>query len=159
MSERTYRIGEAAELLGVTPRTIRYYMELGLVHAGSGRDKGEHRVFTEHDVARLADLIHLRDLLGLSLEELRALAEAEEARAALRNEWRNTSDDEERRQILERAIPHVRRQLELVVARRKTFDEVAAQLEERLAELEQGLAELEASSRPRARRRSRAPSR
>jgi DNA-binding transcriptional MerR regulator len=155
MSERTYRIGEAAELLGVTPRTIRYYMELGLVHAGSGRDKGEHRVFTEHDVARLADLIRLRDLLGLSLEELRALAEAEEARAGLRDEWANTSDDEERRQILERAIPHVRRQLELVLARRKTFDEVAAQLAARLAELEQGLA----SSRPEGRRRSRARSR
>jgi DNA-binding transcriptional MerR regulator len=147
---RTYRIGEAAELLGVTPRTIRYYQELGLVHADSGRDKGEHRVFTEHDLARLTDLIRLRDLLGLSLEELTALAEAEEARAALRDEWARTHDDEERRQILERAIPHVRRQLELVLARRQTFDEVAAQLTERLAELEQGLAKL---SRPRAGRR------
>jgi DNA-binding transcriptional MerR regulator len=157
MSERTYRIGEAAEQLGVTPRTIRYYMELGLVHAESGRDKGEHRVFTEHDVARLADLIRLRDLLGLSLEELSALAEAEEARAALRTEWANTHDDAERRQILERAIPHIRRQLELVIARRKTFDEVAAELSARLGELEQGLAEL---SNPRAsRRRPRTPHR
>jgi DNA-binding transcriptional MerR regulator len=147
MSERAYRIGEAAERLGVTPRTIRYYMELGLVRAGSGRDKGEHRVFTEHDVARLADLIRLRDLLGLSLEELSALAEAEEARAALRDEWANTHDDEERRQILELAIPHVRRQLELVLARRKAFDQVAAELSARLAELEHGLAELGAPGR------------
>jgi DNA-binding transcriptional MerR regulator len=155
MSERTYRIGEAAEMLGVTPRTIRYYMELGLVHTGSDRDKGEHRVFTDQDIARLADLIRLRDLLGLSLEELSALTEAEEARAALRDEWANTHDDAERRQILERAIPHVRRQLELVLARRKTFDKVAEELSARLAELEQGLAEL---SSPRAgRRRSRTP--
>jgi DNA-binding transcriptional MerR regulator len=157
MSERTHRIGEVAELLSVTPRTIRYYMELGLVHAGSDRNKGQHRVFSDQDVARLADLIRLRDLLGLSLEELSALAEAEEARAALRAEWAQTHDDAERRLILERAIPHVRRQLELVLARRKTFDEVAAELSARLAELEQGLAEL---STPRAgRRRSQAPSR
>jgi MerR family transcriptional regulator, repressor of the yfmOP operon len=141
--ERTYRTGEAADLLGVTPRTIRYYQELGLVHAGSGRDKGEHRVFTDGDLARLSDLIRLRDLLGLSLEELTALAEAEEARAALRDEWANTRDDGERRQILERAIPHIRRQLELVLARRQTFDEVAAQLAARLEELEQGLAKLQ----------------
>jgi DNA-binding transcriptional MerR regulator len=157
LTERTYRIGEAAELLGVTPRTIRYYQELGLVHAGSGRDKGEHRVFTEHDIARLADLMRLRDLLGLSLEELTALAEAEEARAGLRDEWAHTHDDAERRRILEQAIPHVRRQLDLVLARRQAFDEVAAGLSERLAELEESLARL--STRRGARRRSEAPSR
>lgn len=153
--ERTYRIGEAAELLGVTPRTIRYYQELGLVHPGE-HVKGAHRLFTEHDLARLRDLMRLRDLLGLSLEELSALTEAEEARASLRAEWRASHDDLERRAILERSIPHVRRQLELVRARRQTFDEVARELEARLAELEESLAEL---STPRgARRRSRAPS-
>src|SRR5262249_10661028 len=121
MTERTFRIGEVAERLGVTPRTIRYYQELGLLHAGSERAKGAHRLFTEADVARLADLIGLRDLLGLSLEELTALAEAEEARAELRGQWAESRDDAARAAILEQAIPHVRRQLELVEGRQQTL--------------------------------------
>jgi len=141
MSE-TFRIGEVAERLGVTPRTIRYYQELGLLHAGSERAKGAHRLFTEADVARLADLIRLRDLLGLSLEELTALAEAEEARAELRGQWAESRDDASRAAILEQAIPHVRRQLELVDARQQTIAEVRADLKTRLRELEQSLAKL-----------------
>ena len=117
-----FRIGEVAERLGVTPRTIRYYQELGLVHAGR-HVKGTHRLYTEADVARLADLIRLRDLLGLSLEELKTLIEAEEARAELRGRWAESHDDAERAAILEKAIPHVRRQLELVQARQRTLDE------------------------------------
>jgi MerR family transcriptional regulator, repressor of the yfmOP operon len=140
--EPTFRIGEVAERLGVTPRTIRYYQELGLLHAGSDRAKGAHRLFTEADVARLTDLMRLRDLLGLSLEELTALAEAEEARAELRGQWAETPDDAARARILEQAITHVRRQLELVEARQRTIAEVREQLETRLRELEASLAKL-----------------
>ena len=142
--ERPIGIGEVAELLGVTPRTIRYYQELGLVACGSGRDKGEHRLYTEDDVARLADLIRLRDLLGLSLEELKALDRGRGgARRAARAAGPRSHDDAERAtQILEKAIPHVRRQLELVHARRQTLDETEQQLASRLAELEASLAKL-----------------
>lgn len=140
--EPTFRIGEVAERLGVTPRTIRYYQELGLVHAGAGHVKGTHRLYTEADVARLADLMRLRDHLGLSLEELRALVEAEEARAELRGRWAESHDDAERTAILENAIPHVRRQLELVRARQRTLDEHECELSSRLAELESSLAKL-----------------
>ena len=141
-AETTFRIGEVAERLGVTPRTIRYYQELGLVHAGSGHVKGTHRLYTEADVARLADLIRLRDLLGLSLEELKTLIEAEEARAELRGRWAESHDDAERAAIVEKAIPYVRRQLELVQARQRTLAETEQQLASRLAELEASLAKL-----------------
>jgi len=82
--EHSYRIGEVAERVGVTTRTIRYYEEFGLLGTAAARTKGAHRLYTETDIARLEELIRLRDLLGLSLDELVALAEAEEARAALR---------------------------------------------------------------------------
>jgi len=72
----TFRIGEVAEQVGVTPRTIRYYEELGLLGATESRSKGAHRHYTDADVARLRELIRLRDLLGLSLEELVALVRA-----------------------------------------------------------------------------------
>ena len=99
--ERSYRIGDVAERVGVTTRTIRYYEELGLLGTASARTKGAHRLYTEADIARLEELIRLRDLLGLTLEELVALAEAEEARAALRNQWAESATDSERARIVE----------------------------------------------------------
>jgi len=132
---RTLRIGEVAEQTGVTPRTIRYYEELGLLAGGEWRSKGAHRHYTEADVARLRELIRLRDLLGLSLEELVALAEAEETRAALRDQWHGDPTDEERVAILDRAIEIAGEQLGLVNARRETLDEFAAELEAKLRRL------------------------
>ncbi|MEA2209495.1 MAG: MerR family transcriptional regulator, repressor of the yfmOP operon, partial [Solirubrobacteraceae bacterium] len=100
------RIGEVAERVGVTPRTIRYYEEIGLLR-GDKRPKGSHRLYDEGDVERLAELTRLRDLLNLSLDELRQLAEAEEARAALRRQFDSTESDAERLRIVEAALPHV----------------------------------------------------
>ena len=132
--QRPLRIGEVAERVGVTPRTIRYYEELGLL-GGAGRVKGAHRLYSDADVARLSELIRLRDLLGLSLEELVTLAEAEEARAALRDQWYGDPTDEERVAIIQRAAELVQQQLDLVRARRLKLDEFAGELEEKLASL------------------------
>lgn len=141
-ASRTLRIGEVAEQVGVTTRTIRYYEELGLLARGGGRTKGAHRFYTDADVVRLRELIRLRDLLGLSLDELLALAEAEEARAALRDQWYGDPSDEERIAILDRAIQLARQQLELVAARREKLDEFAGELEEKLERLHERKREL-----------------
>ncbi len=140
--ERSYRIGDVAERVGVTTRTIRYYEELGLLGTASSRTKGAHRLYTEADIARLEELIRLRDLLGLTLEELVALAEAEEARAALRNQWAESATDNERARIVEAAIPLVERQLELVRARQDRLSEFAGELSEKLRSLRKRQAEL-----------------
>jgi len=145
--ERSYRIGDVADRVGVTTRTIRYYEELGLLGTASARTKGAHRVYTEADIARLEELIRLRDLLGLTLEELVALAEAEEARAALRNQWAESATDSERARIVEAAIPLVERQLELVRSRQERLSEFADELSEKLRSLRKRQAELERKSR------------
>ena len=132
---RAHRIGEVAARVGVTTRTIRYYEERGLLGNGTQRAKGRHRLYGEADIVRLQELIRLRDLLGLSLEELVELAEAEEARAVLRGRWTDTPDEEERGRIVESAIPLVERQLELVTARQETLAEFAAELKDKLAQL------------------------
>ena len=147
-SERSYRIGEVAERVGVTTRTIRYYEELGLLGSAASRTKGTHRLYTEADIARLEELIRLRDLLGLSLEELLALAEVEEARAALRNQWAETASDSERARIVEEAIPVVERQLDLVRRRQDRLTEFADELSAKLRSLRARRAELE-RKRPR----------
>jgi MerR family transcriptional regulator, repressor of the yfmOP operon len=140
--ERNYKIGEVAERVGITTRTIRYYEELGLLGTDAARTKGAHRLYSEADITRLEELVRLRDLLGLTLEELVTLADAEEARTALRNEWLETTSDTERSRLLEAAIPVVERQLGLVRGRQPRLAEFADQLEEKLRSLHERRAEL-----------------
>lgn len=147
MSEGALRIGEVAERVGVTTRTIRYYEERGLLGRESQREKGAHRLYGEADVVRLQELIRLRDLLGLSLEELVELAEAEEARAALRGQWAESATDEERAQIVEAAIPLVERQLELVASRQETLAAFSDELKDKLARMKQRRRSLSAGRR------------
>src|SRR5271168_1469635 len=78
------RIGDVARLLGTTTRTIRYYEEIGLLPVPPARASGQHRIYTEAEVERMREVMRLKDLLGVSLEELKTLLAAEEARAEVR---------------------------------------------------------------------------
>ena len=122
------RIGEVAELLGTTPRTIRYYEEIGLLPGAQDRAQGKHRAYSAADVERLREIIRLRDLLGLSLEELSALLEAEAARAAIRREIQLTEDPAELRRLREQALGHITTQLELVRRRRRELEQLESEL-------------------------------
>jgi DNA-binding transcriptional MerR regulator len=125
------RIGDVAREAGTTPRTIRYYEEIGLLEASGERSPGAHREYTEADVERLREILRFKDLLGVSLDELRELMAAEDARRAIRAEFRRTEDPGRRRRLLDAALGHLDRQLELV--RRRAAE---------LAELEGDLAEV-----------------
>jgi DNA-binding transcriptional MerR regulator len=128
------RIGDLAKRAGTTPRTIRYYEELGLLPAAAERDAGQHRVYSEGDVERLAQLLRLKDLLGLSLDELRDVVEREDARSALRQEFRHGTPSRARREeILDEALEHIGHQLALVQRRRDKLDALQAELEQRRA--------------------------
>ena len=137
------RIGEVAARTGTTARTIRYYEEIGLLPAGGGRPAGSHRLYDEEDVTRLEEVLRLKQLLGVSLDELRELVAAERARAALRAEWRaGDAPAERQREILEEALGHVDRQLALVVQRRREIANLERELEEKRGRLRARLAEL-----------------
>ena len=131
MSEqRRLRIGDLAKRTGTTPRTIRYYEEIGLLAAEHPREPGAHRTYGEEDLERLRELLRLREVLGVSLEELGELAAAETARAALREEWREGIDDPVRqREVLEQSLGHIEGQLELVRHRRDEIDSLRRELE------------------------------
>ncbi len=128
---QTLRIGEVAERTGVTPRTIRYYEEIGLLGAEEDRAQGQHRTYSEADVERIAEIVRLRDLLGLSLDQLRALLEAETARAELRREYRATEDPGEQARILKESLAHIGTQLELVRSRTAELKRLDQELVER----------------------------
>jgi MerR family transcriptional regulator, repressor of the yfmOP operon len=143
--ERSFRIGTVAERLGVTTRTIRYYEELGLLGGSGDRCKGAHRLYGEADIAHLQHVLRMKDLLGLSLEAIVDLAHAEEARAALRDEWYSDPSDADRLRILDEAQPLLERQIALVCARQKTLAQFARELKTTLRKVEERRAEITAT--------------
>ena len=138
----TLRIGEVAKLVGTTTRTIRYYEEIGLLTGGDEREAGHHRLYADADVERLREALRLKALLGVSLDELKELLEAEEARGVLRQEWRHGNPDRDRRrEILDQALGHVDRQLDLLAGRRAEIAKLERELQERQRSLRERLAE------------------
>jgi DNA-binding transcriptional MerR regulator len=70
MTSEALKVGEVARRTGLTVRTLHHYDEIGLLkpslHTGAG-----YRLYTSRDIARLQQVVSLRQL-GLSLEETRA---------------------------------------------------------------------------------------
>jgi len=141
-TERALRIGEVAERTGTTPRTIRYYEEIGLLPGSAERAQGKHRCYTDADVERVSEVVRLKELLGLSLDQLKQLLEAEAARAELRREWNQTEDPQARRRILEESLAHIGTQLELVRVRKRELDRLESELIERRRHVNGRLKEL-----------------
>ena len=71
MSELLLSIGEVAERIGLSLRSIRYYEEVGLA-IPSARTKGGHRLYSEDDVDRLLLIMKMKPL-DFSLEEMGAV--------------------------------------------------------------------------------------
>jgi DNA-binding transcriptional MerR regulator len=70
MRERL-RIGEAARLVGVTPKTVRHYEKIGLLPAAERSESG-YRLYSANDLLRLNRIKRLRSL-GLSLRQVRSV--------------------------------------------------------------------------------------
>ncbi len=133
------RIGDVAKLVGTTPRTIRYYEEKGLLPLAEGRPAGQHRHYADADVERLRDVLRLKGLLGLSLEELKELVTAEDERALLRTEFRRTASPAKRERILRRLDGYAARQLELIERRTGELDELRDEVLARRARIAEHL--------------------
>jgi DNA-binding transcriptional MerR regulator len=64
-----WKVGELAQRTGLSVRTLHYYDEIGLLRPSLHTEAG-HRLYTAADVARLQQVLSLRQL-GFSLEEVR----------------------------------------------------------------------------------------
>jgi DNA-binding transcriptional MerR regulator len=125
------RIGELARAAETTPRTVRYYEEIGLLAASGDRSAGEHREYSEADVERLREIMRLKHMLGLSLDELKTVMHGEDARARRRREWHETVSPAERRRILTEGRAHADVLLALVRRRKADLESFEAELNER----------------------------
>lgn len=94
MTDQFLQIGEVAERVGLSLRTVRYYEEMGLI-VPADRTEGGFRLYTEDHVDRLA-LIKQMKPLGFTVQEIGHLLEARDLLAD------DDSDDEARRAATER---------------------------------------------------------
>jgi DNA-binding transcriptional MerR regulator len=105
-------IGEVAKLIGVSPKTIRYYHEIGLL-AEPKRTEVGYRLYTAQDLLRLQRIRRLRSL-GLPLDRIKEiLGETDvEQEVVLRNALRSLVEEltaqilelEERREMLKKLL-------------------------------------------------------
>jgi DNA-binding transcriptional MerR regulator len=144
---RLLRIQGVAAETGLTPRTIRYYEELGLL-APAARSEGAYRLYDAEDLDRLRFIRGLRDDAGFSLAEIGQLLEDEAARARNRERFRATTDDAERRRIVLDALAIVDRQVTTLRGKVGRLEAMVAEAEERRAHLAGHLADLEAGREP-----------
>jgi DNA-binding transcriptional MerR regulator len=140
------RIGDVARAVGTTTRTIRYYEEIGLLPPAADRRSGSHRLYSAAEVERLRELMRLKDLLGVSLEELKTLLAAEEARAEVRAQLRRGDvGASRRRELLTEALGQLDRQLELVRHRAAELAKLHRELDDTRKRVRRKIRELDAN--------------
>ena len=141
---RLLRIQEVAAEVGLTPRSIRYYEEVGLLEPAA-RSEGAYRLYDESDIARLRFIRGLRDDAGFSLAQIGQLLEDEAARERNRERLRSTEDPTERRAILIDALARVDGQIETLRHKADRIAEMIDEAEARRRHLADHLAGVEGS--------------
>jgi DNA-binding transcriptional MerR regulator len=147
--EPLLRIQAVADQVGLTPRSIRYYEEIGLMKPAA-RSDGAYRLYDADDVARLQFIKALRDETGFSLAEIGQLLEDENARQSIGARFRATTDAAERRALLLDGMARIDRQVLTLRGKIQRITEMIEAAEARRTHLHDHLAELEPGATVRA---------
>lgn len=116
--------------LGVTPRTLRYYEEVGLI-TPTARTNGGHRLYDQRTVDQLAQILRLKKHMGLSLQEIKDILEAEKSLAELRQSFQESGADHNKQrdvvlryiQVLRGVIGKIDAKLENLSKMRDTYQD------------------------------------
>lgn len=123
------RIGDAAARAGVSTRTLRYYEELGLL-TPSGYTAGGERRYRADDLAELDHILELREVLGMTLDEIKGFLESERRLGQVRLAYRakrqasTKAARQQQKELLQEALElneSLAEQLGAKVARMETF--------------------------------------
>ena len=82
MSKLMFTIGEVADLLGITPKTLRHYHKIGLI-ADPPRDTNNYRRYSIVDIEKIQVILRLKRI-GLSLQQIKLILEADDPDALIR---------------------------------------------------------------------------
>ena len=146
------KIQEVAAETGLTPRSIRYYEEVGLLEPAA-RSEGAYRLYDASDLERLRTIKELHDEAGFSLAQIGQLLEDEAVRERNRERFRTSHDPTERRALINDARDRVERQIETLEAKAARLAEMIEAAKDRRRHLDEHLAELEGGSDPHPERR------
>jgi len=116
--------------LDITPRTLRYYEEVGLI-SPVARTAGGHRLYDENTVGYLRQILRLKRHLGISLEEIEEILTAEKSLEELKQSFRaNGHFPDVQRRLVERYIEVLRKlvekmdaKIEAISTMRRTYEE------------------------------------
>src|SRR5260370_5566858 len=142
MADEWLRIDQVAERTRLTKRALRYYEEIGLLDPPT-RTEGNYRLYSAADVAHIARIRRMRELVGASLAEIKEMVAVEEAREQVKAEWDRDPDPRARLERLGRADALVRRQLALVDEKLAGLQEMRETLLARLVRYTERRADLE----------------
>jgi DNA-binding transcriptional MerR regulator len=111
--DRTYLTHEFAKRAGVTVRALHHYDRLGLL-TPSGRTHAGYRVYSDHDFARLEQIVALK-FIGFPLSQIRDILRRKDTDlgAALRHQRQILA---EKRDHLDRAVQAIERAEKIVSA-------------------------------------------
>lgn len=82
------RIGQVADRIGISERTLRYYEEFGLI-TPCAYSRGESRLYDEPTVRRVDRIRTLQSLMGFNLGEIKEILSAEDHLEELRAEYKS----------------------------------------------------------------------
>lgn len=133
--ERLLSIGEAAARAGVSQRALRYYQEIGLI-TPSGCTAGGLRRYSEENLARVARIRELQNLLGLNLDEIAVVLGHEDRMAEMRAAYHDTrTRDDQRRRILLESLAIQQKLRATVEAKRAAIVDFLADLDARIGRI------------------------
>ena len=133
---RLIRVGEVAERLEVSPRTVKYYEELGLVEPGE-RSTGGFRLYGSSEIERLERILEMKSI-GYSLAAIRELLTVRDtAQEADRVTVLRTATEhlKERERVASGRILKIRADLERAESLREELERDIALCERRIREL------------------------
>ncbi len=125
------QIGEAAERVQLTQRTLRFYEEKGLLNPPE-RMEGGFRLYSPDDVERLERIKQFKDLLGFSLAEIKEMLDADDIREQIRTEWRKEADASEKIEKIRQSREMTAFQLHLIEQKMEKMTSMRTLLQERL---------------------------
>ena len=136
-SSRLLQIGEVAERVGLSLRTVRYYEEMGLI-VPEKRTDGGFRLYGNEEIERLKLIMEMKPL-GFSVQEMGVLIDA-------RNALRESPDDTEAQQRVLELTAHAERLRDKLRTRLTNAEAFVRQLQDEIrafapTEEKQGAAE------------------
>jgi DNA-binding transcriptional MerR regulator len=111
MDSANLRIGEAADLLDLTPKALRHYEKVGLIEPT--RSEGDYRLYSPEMILRLQRIKQLQ-ALGLSLRQIKEILD-------------NYDDQQLWSDVLEALLDEIEAEMTLLDARRERIETLLAE--------------------------------